>query len=74
VVIAGRPRIGAGAAQSDLEQSAGINERDRAAARADCMDVETRSSVKAHTSASARSGEECAPPRPALAGLVESRG
>jgi hypothetical protein len=32
-----------------------------------------RSSVKAHTSASARSGEECAPPRPALAGLVESR-
>jgi hypothetical protein len=32
----------------------------------------TRSSVKAHTSASARSGEECAPPRPALAGLVES--
>src|SRR5580692_9062405 len=28
----------------------------------------TRSSVKAHTSASVRSGEECAPPRPALAG------
>src|SRR5215469_822484 len=39
-VVAGRPRIGTGAARTDLEQSAAVHNRDRTTAGADRMDVE----------------------------------
>ena len=42
-IVASRPRIGASTARPDLEQTATVDERDRAAAGADRVDVEHRS-------------------------------